>query len=443
MTNQDTTPEVKRVAFISTRIAGTDGVSLEIEKWARVLERNGVECCYIAGELDRPAERCALIEEAHFTHPEVRRISEQAFDTELRTRELTDLITRLTRSIGAQLHEALDRLDVQGLIVENALTIPMNIPLGIALVQVIQERGIGCIAHHHDFYWERERFLINAVDDLLRYAFPPALPQIQHVVINSLAGEEFSRRTGLSCRIIPNAMDFANPPTPPDDYALRFKREIGLEDDDLIFLQPTRVVERKGIEHAIELMRRLGDRRAKLVITHSVKDEGDAYARYIQEFAGLMNVEIVFAEDRIADQRGTDASGRILFTLQDSYSQADLVTYPSEYEGFGNAFLEALYYRKPVLCNRYAIFRSDIEPCGFDTVLFEGFLTSETVDQVRRVLDDAAYRQAMVDRNYRLASQFFGYEVIEDELRAIVRRPQNLYRLLRRNLARRKRLEEI
>ena len=247
MTNQDTTPEVKRVAFISTRIAGTDGVSLEIEKWARVLERNGVECCYIAGELDRPAERCALIEEAHFTHPEVRRISEQAFDTELRTRELTDLITRLTRSIGAQLHEALDRLDVQGLIVENALTIPMNIPLGIALVQVIQERGIGCIAHHHDFYWERERFLINAVDDLLRYAFPPALPQIQHVVINSLAGEEFSRRTGLSCRIIPNAMDFANPPTPPDDYALRFKREIGLEDDDLIFLQPTRVVERKGI----------------------------------------------------------------------------------------------------------------------------------------------------------------------------------------------------
>jgi hypothetical protein len=44
----------RRLAFVSTRIAGTDGVSLEIAKWADVLERMGIECCYIAGESDRP-----------------------------------------------------------------------------------------------------------------------------------------------------------------------------------------------------------------------------------------------------------------------------------------------------------------------------------------------------------------------------------------------------
>ena len=52
-----------RLGFVSTRIAGTDGVSLEIEKWATVLERMEVECYYIAGELDRPEERCVLIED--------------------------------------------------------------------------------------------------------------------------------------------------------------------------------------------------------------------------------------------------------------------------------------------------------------------------------------------------------------------------------------------
>ena len=51
MSNQDSSP---RVAFVSTRIAGTDGVSLEIAKWADVLERWGVECYYFAGEVDRP-----------------------------------------------------------------------------------------------------------------------------------------------------------------------------------------------------------------------------------------------------------------------------------------------------------------------------------------------------------------------------------------------------
>ncbi len=33
----------KNVGFRSTRIAGTDGVSLEIAKWVAVLERNGLE----------------------------------------------------------------------------------------------------------------------------------------------------------------------------------------------------------------------------------------------------------------------------------------------------------------------------------------------------------------------------------------------------------------
>jgi len=34
----------KNIGFISTRIAGTDGVSLEIEKWTKVLERNSFSC---------------------------------------------------------------------------------------------------------------------------------------------------------------------------------------------------------------------------------------------------------------------------------------------------------------------------------------------------------------------------------------------------------------
>jgi hypothetical protein len=45
--------DVKRVAFVSTRIAGIDGVSLEIAKWAHVLKRAGLVCCCIAGEPDR------------------------------------------------------------------------------------------------------------------------------------------------------------------------------------------------------------------------------------------------------------------------------------------------------------------------------------------------------------------------------------------------------
>ena len=57
---------MKRIGFVSTRIAGTDGVTLETYKWYQVLERNGYECCFFAGELDTPKERSMLEPKAHF-----------------------------------------------------------------------------------------------------------------------------------------------------------------------------------------------------------------------------------------------------------------------------------------------------------------------------------------------------------------------------------------
>ncbi len=65
-----------RIAFVSTRIAGHDGVSLEIGKWAEVLEAMGHQCFYIAGERDRRSDVSEIIPEAHFTHPDVEQISQ-------------------------------------------------------------------------------------------------------------------------------------------------------------------------------------------------------------------------------------------------------------------------------------------------------------------------------------------------------------------------------
>ena len=40
MGNSQFSPKEKNVGFISTRLAGTDGVSLETAKWAKVFEEN-------------------------------------------------------------------------------------------------------------------------------------------------------------------------------------------------------------------------------------------------------------------------------------------------------------------------------------------------------------------------------------------------------------------
>ena len=64
------------------------------------------------------------------------------------------------------------------------------------MAETISETRIPTIAHHHDFFWERVRFSVNAVNDYLRMAFPPNLPNIEHVVINTAAQEELALVNG-------------------------------------------------------------------------------------------------------------------------------------------------------------------------------------------------------------------------------------------------------
>ncbi len=71
-----------RIGFVSTRFAGTDGVSLETAKWAEVLERMGHTCFYFAGQSDRPAERTRVVPEAFFGHEAIDAISKGAFEDE-------------------------------------------------------------------------------------------------------------------------------------------------------------------------------------------------------------------------------------------------------------------------------------------------------------------------------------------------------------------------
>ena len=73
-----------RIGIVSTRLAGTDGVSLETEKWAGVLTALGHTCFYFAGELDRPDEISYLLPEAHFQHEEIARLHEDLFNHPIR-----------------------------------------------------------------------------------------------------------------------------------------------------------------------------------------------------------------------------------------------------------------------------------------------------------------------------------------------------------------------
>jgi len=103
-------------------------------------------------------------------------------------------------------------------------------------------------------------------------------------------------------------------------------------------------------------------------------------------------------------------------SLWDLYAHADFITYPSLYEGFGNAFLEAVYFKKPILINRYAIFVRDIEPKSFDLIVMDGYLTKKNVQKVREVLENQDLRERMTVHNYAVAARHYSYAMLKRQL---------------------------
>ncbi len=409
------------IGLVSTRLAGVDGVSLETEKMASVLQRMGHATFYCAGELAADiGARGILIPEMHFQHPAIMDIQAQAFATQHPPRTLFARIYAMADHLRQELQRFVRDHNIDLLVSQNSSTIPMNLPLGLALRDLVARTRVPLLCHHHDFYWERERFMNHGIQDILEEAFPPNLEPIRHLVISTVAQRELRTRTGIRAAYLPNVFDFANPPAPPDSYGDTLRQDLGLSPDDLLILQPTRVVRRKGIERAIELVEKLADPRAVLIITGDTQDEPGTYGDWLAEQARRAGIRCIFAAEWIDDTRGT-RNGHKVYSLWDVYPHADFITYPSVIEGFGNALIEMVYFRKPFAVHQYPIYRSDIQPTGIRAVEFSYDITDEVIHQVKTLLENPDLRAEITAHNYEVGRQHFSYEVLQDTLDRVLR----------------------
>jgi glycosyltransferase involved in cell wall biosynthesis len=204
------------------------------------------------------------------------------------------------------------------------------------------------------------------------------------------------------------------------DGARVFRESIGLEPDDRMILQPTRIVQRKGIEHAIELVKKLKDSRNKLVVSHEAGDEGFEYVEWLKEYAHEHEVNLRLVTTRIADPWSNNGNGQAEYSLWDVYPFADFITYPSLYEGFGNAFLEAVYFCCPIVVNSYSIYTIDIKPKGFSVIELDGYVTDEAVRKTKKILIDPELRKKMVTHNYETARKYYSYSVLGKKLKNLI-----------------------
>lgn len=340
-------PTSHTCAIVSFRLGMADGVSVVAATWQRALRDLGLTVRTVAGEgpVDVIVPGIAL-----------------------------DAVPDATTDAALRAAFAGCRF----VVVENLLTIPMNLPAARAVAKAL--RGRPAILHHHDPPWQRERYA--HITEL-----PPRDPAWVHVTINDLTRREMAER-GIDARTVYNAFDTDE--ARGDRTATR--AALGFGPDELVAVHPVRAIGRKNIPLAIELAEALG---ATYWLSGPVEEGyGDELARVLAR-----------ARVRVVHRRCDDRPGL--------YAAADLVLFPSTWEGFGNPPVEAAIHRRPVVVSDYPV-AAELRAMGF-----RWFRPGE-VAAVREFL--ARPDAALLDHNERVAREHLSYPRLVERLRELLDR---------------------
>jgi glycosyltransferase involved in cell wall biosynthesis len=331
-------------AFLSFRLGLTDGVSVVADRWITAFRSLGFDVVTVAGE--GPVDRC---------------IPELAIDA-----------TR-TPSVGAV---ASALADAELVVVENLLTIPMNLPAARVVAEVL--RGRPAVMHHHDPPWQRERY--RGVTEL-----PVDDRAWRHVVINRTTASEMRAR-GIHAEVIYNGFE-VRPPAGERDAT---RGALGVGVGERLVVHPVRAIERKGVPEALALAERL---EAIYWLTGPAEEDyGPALARVLAT-----------ARCRVVHQAAPD--------VNDVYAAADVVAFPSSWEGFGNPPIEASIRRRPVVVRRYPV-ADELVELGFrwfdvtDAPPIEAFLDRPDSDLLRH--------------NQMIATRHFSLETMTARIRELL-----------------------
>lgn len=417
-----------KIGVVIGRIGGVDGVALETEKWIAVLERMGHQVCVVTGQAQGDVPNVTVLAEMAFDHPRNVDAQEKAFFGQGTDgpRLVADLEADAQR-IEQGILRWIDKEGVECLVSANASSLPFHLTLGWAIKRVLDQTALPMVSHDHDFWWEREdryETPYPEVTRLLEEAYPIRSPRVRHAVFNTSAKLALTQRLDIDdAVVVPMVMDFDEPFGLPDDFNEDLPQSLGLERNDIPLFQITRIVRRKGIETAIDLVHQLKDSHVKLVITGTAKDEhGDVYINELRERSHRLGLErqILFAGEQFDNHRRR-INGRKIYSLSDGYAHAAACTYFSLYEAFGNAFVEAVMAKVPIFLNNYdPVYWADIGSLGFQTVqIEEGELTDKAVEQVKAVLADPQRQRDMAEHNFELGRRHFSYQALERILRQL------------------------
>ncbi len=379
------------------------GVESVIRQHARLMARHGHEVAIVCGEggtFDQQIQTL-VFRELNSQEPLVRAAQDEAYNG-----RPGQAYFRLLETLQKQLGALFGKFDQ--FVVHNMFTMPFNLAATQAL-SALAGPARKTIGWTHDLAASNPDYKIppHRVFDLIR----ERQPGVRYVTISETRAAEFRKLMGSAVNaVVPNGLDFAATCTLTPEVANLVRDVLA---DSIILFYPTRILARKNIAFALQIIGALRD--IGLPVRFLVSGAPDSHNRSSAEHsAGLKRLA---AELQI---QGLISWVNELFyvderQLHSLYMVADAMLFPSRQEGFGLPLLEAAAHRLPVFC-------ANVEP--LKSIALSGTLLFDLRDAPRIVaerISDAFADDAIFKRKKQLLRDYSAERLYLDRIEQIFR----------------------
>ena len=188
-----------------------------------------------------------------------------------------------------------------------------------------------CVATVHGLDWQREKWGKGFASKYIKFGERVMVKYADEIIVLSESAKDYFKNTyNRETTLIHNGIE-----RPEKKEAEKIKELYGLSKNEYICIV-SRLTAEKGVHYLIDAYNNLKTDK-KLVIAGDTSDT-DEYVEMLKEKAGA-NPNIIFTGFISGD------------VLKEIYSNAYLVTLPSDIEGMSLSLLEALAYGNAVLCS--------------------------------------------------------------------------------------------
>ena len=195
---------------------------------------------------------------------------------------------------------------------------------------------------------------------------------------------------------------------PPAAQELPLAKGMGEPLDVIQIIYPAHIRPFKGQEVLIEAVRRIEDERVTVVLAGLVKDrEYDQRLRSLVKQYGL-GERVKFAGYLHGQE------------MADAYASSSICVFPTMHEGYGMVVQEARQFGLPVIASSVGGVSEQIED-GVDGLLVPPGDPDALADAIRRVVDDAGFRERLIENGYRRLETAPTWEQVGERFYQVIR----------------------